>query len=201
MTAFQTALTLIDDAHREDPTTLTVAGEARAAELVYAERMSAMLAAFAPDAGEALRLAARAQHLRRWMVPRDRYPMDRAGYHRWRNDLKRQHAASATDLLAASGVDAVTIARTAALIRKDNLKSDPDAQTLEDVACLVFLQHYADAFAAKHRDDPVKMSGILQKTWAKMSDTGRAAALQLPLSAPVRELVAEALAGGGTVGP
>ena len=37
---------------------------------------------------------------------------------------------------------------TACIIRKENLKSNLDSQTLEDVACLVFLQYYFDEFAA-----------------------------------------------------
>ncbi len=192
MTPFDTAFKRIDAANAEDPNMVTVDGRARPAELVYSERMSAMLARLVPEASEALRLAARAQHLRRWTVPRDSYPMDRAGYHRWRGALKRQHAEWTAALLEESGVDAETIARVASLIRKENLKTDVESQALEDVACLVFLQHYAADFAAKHARE--KMIGIVQKTWKKMSDEGQAAALQLALDPGVRTLVEEALA-------
>jgi sirohydrochlorin ferrochelatase len=197
MSPFEIALRRIDAANAEDPSRVTVAGEARPAELVYSERMSAMLDRFVPDASAALRLAARAQHLRRWAIPRDSYPMDRAGYHRWRGELKRKHAEWAGDILAASGVDDETTARTASLIRKENLKTDPESQALEDVACLVFLEHYAAGFAARHDRD--KMIDILRKTWRKMSDAGHAAALTLPLDPAVRGLVADAL--GAAAGP
>ncbi len=111
-----------------------------------------MLDQFDPDAPELLRLAARAQHIRRWTVPRTDYPMDRAGYHRWRNDLKRKHAEWAGEILKSCGYSDAEIARAGALIRKENLRGDAEAQTLEDVACLVFLEHYAADFATKHED-------------------------------------------------
>ena len=192
MTPFELAFTRIDAANAEDPNTIIVEGRSRAAELVYSERMSAMLARVAPDAPDALQLAARAQHLRRWTIPRDSYAMDRAGYHRWRGELKRRHAEWATEILSECGIDAETTAKVASLIRKENLKTDFLSQTLEDVACLVFLQHYAADFAAKH--DHEKMIGIVQKTWKKMSNEGQQAALALPLDAGVRALVKEALA-------
>ena len=192
MTPFEFALQRIDAANAEDPNTVLVAGESRPAELVYSERMSAMLERLVPEASEALRLAARAQHLRRWTIPRDSYPMDRAGYHRWRGELKRRHAEWASAILIESGVDAETTARVASLIRKENLKTDAETQTLEDVACLVFLKHYAADFAAKHEHP--KMIGIVQKTWRKMSEEGQKAALALPLEASVRAIVDEALA-------
>jgi sirohydrochlorin ferrochelatase len=192
MTPFNLALQRIDAANAEDPNTVLVAEQTRPAELVYSERMSAMLERLAPEASEALRLAVRAQHLRRWTVPRDSYPMDRAGYHRWRGELKRRHAEWASAILTECGVDAETTARASSLIRKENLKTDVESQTLEDVACLVFLQHYAADFAAKH--DYAKMIGIVQKTWKKMSEEGQRVALALPLDTSVRAVVDEALA-------
>jgi sirohydrochlorin ferrochelatase len=195
MTPFELAFTRIDAANAEDPNTIVVEGRSRPAELVYSERMSAMLARVVPDAPDALQLAARAQHLRRWTIPRDSFSMDRAGYHRWRGELKRRHAEWATAILSDSGVDAETTAKVASLIRKENLKTDLLSQTIEDIACLVFLQHYAAEFAPKH--DHGKMIGIVQKTWKKMSDEGQQAALALPLDASVRALVEEALAIAG----
>ncbi|NQV25970.1 MAG: DUF4202 family protein, partial [Rhodopirellula sp.] len=62
--------TFLLDAHQD---TVPVDGKARPAELVYSERMTAALERFAPDAPEALRLAARAQHLQRWQLPRRDY--------------------------------------------------------------------------------------------------------------------------------
>ncbi len=192
MTPLETAISRIDAANAEDPNTVMVAGAARPAELVYSERMSAMLDRLVPDASEALRLAARAQHLRRWTIPRGSYPMDRAGYHRWRGDLKRRHADWASVILVESGINPETVQRVASLIRKENLKTDMESQTLEDAACLVFLQFYAAGFAPKH--DRAKMIGIVQKTWKKMSEEGHTAALGLPLDSGVRTIVEEALA-------
>ena len=72
------------------------------------------------------------------------------------------------------------------------VKSDPGAQTLEDVACLVFLESYFPDFATKHAR--AKVIDIVRKTWKKMSEPARAAALALPMPAAARALVEEALA-------
>ena len=191
MSRYHDAIARIDAANAEDPNRVGIGGTQRPAELVYAERMSQALAGLYPDAAEELRLAVRAQHIRRWTVPRDGYPAGRAGYHRWRNDLKRRHAEWTAEIMANTGYGADEIARVGALIRKENLKGDPEAQALEDVACLVFLEHYAEAFSAKH--ERAKLVEILRKTWGKMSDRGRDAAVRLPLSPPLRTLLAEAL--------
>jgi hypothetical protein len=189
---FDAAIAAIDAANAEDPRRVTDAGASRPAELVYGERMSTILASLYPEASEALRLAIRAQHIRRWTVPRATYPMDRTGYLRWRTDLKRKHAVLAGEIMQACGYGQDEIARTGALIRKEGLKRDAEAQALEDVACIVFLKYEIDEFAAKH--DDVKMIEILRKTWPKMSAHGHAAALALPLSPRIADLVGRALA-------
>ena len=153
--------------------------------------MTATLDRFAPDASEAVRLAARCQHIRRWTVPRDTYPDGRDGYRRWRTDLARFHADTAAAILRGAGYGGDTVARVGALLRKERLKSDPEVQLLEDVACLVFLQHYLPAFAPRHDAD--KLAGILRKTWRKMSARGHAAALKLDLDPSLRQLVAQAV--------
>lgn len=194
MSRFDDAIAAIDAVHTEDPTIETVGDRRAPAELLYAERMSARLALLAPDASEALRLAARAQHLARFRVPRSSQPDGRAGYLKWRTEQQRAHAALARELLARAGYDDATQARVQGLIAKKDLGRDPDAQHLEDCACLVFLEHYLEAFAANETEDDVV--AILQKTWTrKMSETGRAHALTLPLSPRARALVTRALAG------
>ncbi|MEE8140552.1 MAG: DUF4202 family protein [Alphaproteobacteria bacterium] len=50
-----------------------VRGAPRPAELLYGQRMSARLAVFCPAASEHLRIAARAQHLERWKLPRPQF--------------------------------------------------------------------------------------------------------------------------------
>jgi hypothetical protein len=189
---FSQALARIDDANADDPNLTTLRGEDVPEALLYGQRMSARLVLFCPDASEPLRLAARAQHLCRWKLPRSAYPMDRAGYKEWRTELGRLHAQWAGEILRGVGYGEETIERVGSLLRKKKLKVDADAQTLEDVACLVFLEHYLDDFAAKHPSE--KVVDILQKTWVKMSDAGHEAALRLPLSDEARRLVGEALA-------
>src|SRR5213592_1927313 len=130
---FNRAITLFDDANRQDPSHTIVDGQEHPNELLYARRMSEWLYKLDPDASEALKLAARSQHLMRWQIPRSRYPMTRAGYHEWRNDLSKFHAREAASLLQQAGYDAPTIERVQSLVKKENLKSDPETQTLEDV--------------------------------------------------------------------
>lgn len=188
---FQLAIERFDALNAQDPNIEIVAGVPHPKELLYARRMSERLDRFAPDAPEALRLAARCQHILRWHSPRSSYPMDRAGYHRWRSDLAKFHAETAGRVLREVGYDDATIARVQSLVRKERLKADPDAQTLEDVICLVFLQYYFADFSELH--DEAKLVGILKRTWAKMSPKGRDAALALELPPEKRSLVEKAL--------
>ena len=174
---------LIDAANARDP-----AGLAEP----YGQRMTETLEAFAPGAPEPLKIAARAQHIERWTVPRTSYPEGRVAYLTWRKDLQKHHAARCGAIMAAEGYGADEIARVGALLRKERLKQDPDVQTLEDVICLVFLRHEADAFIAKHDDDKVR--DILAKTAKKMSPRGLAAAAQVPMGERLKRLLVQALA-------
>ena len=188
---FREAVARFDSANAEDPNVETVDGVSHPKELLYAQRMSDALERFAPDASEIVRLAVRCQHIRRWTVPRDRYPEGRDGYRRWREGLGRFHAETAGGILREVGYDDETPGRVQALLRKERLKADPEVQLLEDVVCLVFLSHYLAPFAAQHDDE--KVAGILQKTWRKMSDRGRTAALGLDLAPDLRALLTRAV--------
>lgn len=181
----------MDAVHAEDPERTRDGDEDLPSELVYARRMSAMLQRLDPGASEALRLAVRAQHLGRFRVPRSTQPDGRAGYLRWRTEQQRAHAALARTILEAAGYDEATVERVASLILKKQLQSDAEAQLLEDCACLVFLEHGLDAFAAKEDEETVIT--ILAKTWKKMGERGRREALALPLSERSRALVNRAL--------
>lgn len=194
MSRLARALEMIDTANSGDPNSAATTSGPQPAERVYGERMSRMLAEISPGASEVLQIAARGQHIMRWKVPRGSYPEGRAGYHRWRNALKELHGAWVSEIMLASGYSAEEAARCAGLIRKENLKGDGETQTLEDTACLVFLAHYAGPFAAKH--DEGKCVAILAKTWSKMSESGRAAALSLDLEPGVRALVLKATTVG-----
>lgn len=176
------AYALIDAANARDP-----AGLAEA----YGRRMTEMLQAFAPDAPETLKIAARAQHIERWTIPRSSYPEGRIPYLTWRKDLQKLHARRAGEIMSSCGYSEDEIARTGSLLRKERLKQDPDAQTLEDVICLVFLQHEAEPFIAKHDDDKVR--DILAKTAKKMSERGLAAAAKVPMGERLARLLGEAL--------
>ncbi len=191
---FHQALARFDAANAADPNRETWQGAEYPKELLYAQRMSGWLERFAPDASEALRLAVRAQHIRRWTIPRSDYPEGKAGYKEWRTTLSRFHAQTAGEILAGVGYDDETIRRVQGLIRKEQLKRDPETQCLEDVICLVFLESYFANFSQKH--DEAKVIDILQKTWKKMSPAGHAAALGLALPKGARELVGKALGEG-----
>ena len=190
---FRAATAAFDQANSEDPNRETHEGREVPKEVLYAQRMTAWLDRFAPDAVEIVHLAARSQHIRRWENPRDEYPMDRAGYKRWRVACARMHAELAGKLLTEAGYEDETVRRVQDLLQKKKLKLDPDVQLLEDVICLVFLEHYFADFAPKH--DEEKLIGIIQKTWKKMSERGREFTLQhVSLAAEHLALVEKALA-------
>ncbi len=190
---FEEAVARFDAANAEDPHREVFEGREHPKEMLYASRMTAWLEKLAPEASEALRLATRCQHIRRWTVPRDRYPLDLAGYKRWRTTLARFHAETAGQILREVGYDDATIERVRSLVQKERLKLDPEAQRLEDVICLVFLESYFATFARQH--DEAKLVDILRKTWKKMSERGRKAALGLTLDPELRAIVEKAVAG------
>ena len=188
----QHVLRLIDGANAEDPNRIDDNGQERPVELVYGERMTVSLNRLCAEPSEALRIAARAQHLERWTSPRNRYPDGRAGYLKWRTDLKSYHARRTGELMAEAGYGQEDIDRVSVLIEKKGIKRDPEVQMLEDAICLTFLEHYAVDFIAKH--DDAKVLDILAKTARKMSADGLAAAAKLPLDGRLAQLLGKALA-------
>ena len=191
-TRFDQAITRFDAANAQDPNIERSDGHDIPKELLYAQRMTTWLDSIAPDAPESVQLAARCQHIRRWTIPRADYPAGRDGYLRWHAELARFHAATAAEILREVGYDEAMIAKVEGLLRKRQLKSDPDVQLLEDVICLVFLENYFADFSTQF--DEAKVIDIVRKTWAKMSPRGHAAALGLALSPGAAELVVKALA-------
>jgi len=190
---FSETIKAFDAANAQDPHLEKDGDKEVPKELLYAQRMTEMLNDFAPEASEALQLAARCQHIRRWEIPRETYPMDRKGYLLWRTELKKMHGEIAADIMQKHGYDEDTIQRVVELLQKRRLKTDPEVQTLEDVICLVFLKYYFAEFSAKHPDD--KIVDIVQKTWKKMSEKAHKAALQLSFSERESKLIKEALEG------
>ncbi len=189
--ACRCAMERLDAANAEDPRH-EVDGTPK--ELAYARRMSDWLARLEPEAPEEVRLAVRAQHIRRWEVPRSSYPEGRKAYLRWRRDLLDFHAETAGRILRECGYDEEAVERVQSVIRKQRFKADPWAQLLEDVACLVFLDHYLDAFSREQSEE--SMIRILQRTWIKMSDAGHRAALTIDYSPRCQRLLDLALDGG-----
>lgn len=187
---FQTAIAAFDSYHAKDPGRETVNGEAVPKELLYAQRMSERIASFYPGADEVMQLAARCQHIGRWEIPREKYPMDRKGYLQWRSEAKLHHARTAEKILEQCGYDAPTIDKVKVLILKKELLSNRGTQVLEDVACLVFLQYYANDFAEKHSDE--KVIDILRKTMKKMSDSAKKAVGEINIPAKLRSLMQRA---------
>jgi hypothetical protein len=186
------ALAAIDAANAGDPNRIIVRGNRVPKELGHAALMSEWVRRLDPDADEAQLLAARAHHLRRWVVPRSSHPDGRAGYLRWRAEQKRRHADEVGVILRDAGYDDTVIGRVQRIIRKEGQETDPAVQVHEDALCLVFLETQLADTVDRLGDD--KMVDIIRKTAAKMSDDGLAAVTQLPLRDHDRELIQKALA-------
>ncbi|MDP1750765.1 MAG: DUF4202 domain-containing protein [Reyranella sp.] len=191
---FPAAIAEIDAANAQDPRLDTVADTPRPREVVYSERMSESLSLLYPEASEALRIAARAQHICRWQIPRDKYPLGREGYNAWRSACRDHHAVLISAIMRRQGYAENEIAQVVKIIRKEQLKRDPESQALENVVGVVFVDHYLDEFVAAHKDyDEEKLADILRKTLRKMDPVGHAAALGLSLPEPTRRLIDVAL--------
>lgn len=184
----------IDAANAGDPRAIVVAGVTRPYEEVYSERMTRRLEAMYPEASELLRIAARGQHLRRFDIPRLRFPQGREGYNEWRRGCREHHAKLLHDIMSANGYDSREIEHVAKLVKKEQLKKDKDSQALENVVDVVFLEHYFNEFHGKysHYDD-AKMIDIIGKTLRKMSPKGHQAALALDLPERTHQLVLAAV--------
>jgi len=191
-----TVLTAIDKINSEDPNFTSIDGISQPNELLYGQYMTTCLEQYFPHSNELLRIAVRAQHIKRWHLKRTEFAAGKAGYYQWRIEQGKFHAQLTKTLMLENGFDEKEAETTACILRKEKLKTNSDTQTLEDVACLVFLQYYFDAFAAKYteKDNEAKIIRIVQKTWGKMSERGHEIALSLTLPDHLAKLVAKALA-------
>ena len=188
MSQLTQTLQAIDALHAQDPKQI----DGIAAELIYAQNCSRWLSVLQSEASEELQIAVRSQHLCRWESPRSDFPMDRPGYLKWRTSLGKMHADKAVAVMAEQGYSEESQERTRKIIRKQGIKQDQDVQTLEDCACLVFIETGFLAFAAKHSEE--KVIAIVQKTWGKMSEQAQQEALKLNLPADALVLIQKALA-------
>ena len=188
---FKATIEAIDKINGEDPHLVEHDGTNVSKELLYSQRMTEALFEYDPDPDEALQLAARGQHIKRWAIPRSEYPMDRKGYLQWRTKLKLMHASLMEEIMEETGYETPMINQVKLLINKNKLKTDTPSQQLEDVVCLVFLQYYYSDFLQKHNDE--KVIAILQKTWGKMTEKGRKIALGMDFGGKGKELIEQAL--------
>lgn len=191
MTLFQNASEWIDAANAQDPNIEIYQSQTYPKELLYSNRMYERLMDFHPNASEEIQLATKAQHICRWKMPRESYPMDRVGYLKWREDLKKFHAKTTGEILTKAGYSQEFIDRVSFLIEKKSLKKDEETQLLEDVICLVFLEFYLDPFVQKH--DTEKLKNIILKTWNKMSEAGHQEALKINYTAANLQLIKDSL--------
>ncbi|MDX2289469.1 MAG: DUF4202 domain-containing protein [Hyphomicrobiaceae bacterium] len=193
-TRFDAVIADVDAANATDPRTTTVDGVARPYEIVYAERMTARLAAMYPEASEILQIAARAQHIRRWDIPRADFAEGRTGYNEWRRTCREHHGKVISEIMARHGYGPDEIARVVMLIKKEQLKKDRESQALENVVDVVFVEHYFDDFLGKYSQyDEDKIVDIVGKTLRKMSPKGHQTALALDLPAATRVLIMKAV--------
>jgi hypothetical protein len=190
---FEAALRRFDEENARDPNIETADGVPHPRELLYARRLTDWVLRLCPDASEALRLAARCQHICRWQIPRQSYPLTRAGYLKWRADLKKFHAQKAGEILREAGYGEDLVRRVQELNLKHNFPNDPEGRVLEDALCLVFIQFQFADLAAKTAED--KIVNALQKSWQKMTETARAEAFKLNLGPREKALLDRALKG------
>lgn len=189
---FSKVISAIDQAHQSDPNFEKWEGKDYPVEYLNAIRMTQSLDDLYPNASEALKIACRCHHIYRWKIPRSEYPMNKVGYHQWRNTLKKYHAVETEKIMASHDYDSEIIEETKKIIEKRQLKLNPDSQAMEDVICIVFLKYGLHTFGPKY--DESKVIDILTKTWHKMSDYAQSEALKLELPAYSADIVKKALA-------
>lgn len=185
-------LDAIDEANRADPNRF--GGEPLA--LAQGRSASRWLERLDANASPELQLAVRAHHLRRWEIARADYPEGRAGYLKWRRENKAHQADSLSELMRADGWSAESIERVRVLLGRTQLRSDPDTQTLEDAACLVFLETQFDGMTERTEHD--HMVSIVAKTLKKMSGDAVTLAASIGLSTTSQAVLADAVALLGT---
>ena len=111
--------------------------------------------------------------------------MNRKGYHQWRTGLYKFHAETVADLLLTAGYENEFITRVKLAVGKKSLRTNPDTSLVEDVAGLVFIEHYMQDFVEKHPEyEEDKWIDIIRKTWRKMSNQAQQFALAGHITLP-----------------
>lgn len=181
------ALQEIDKTNREDPRMQTVGGTTHPREWIFAQTVSKWMDRLNPNAPEAVRLAIRGHTLRRWEIPRNRFPMDTVGYHKWREATAKHSAKWTAEILNRVGYPDEVIEAVRKLITREIPPNHPDAQLLEDADCLAFLEIKLDQYLSEWDDQ--KMERILHGTWRKMSPEAHQAAQGLPLDPRIKKII------------
>lgn len=189
---FEAAIHRFDEQNAADPNQEIANGVSHPRELLYAQRLTGWVLRLQPDASESLLLAARCQHICRWMIPRGEFPMDRAGYLKWRTELKKFHAAKACEILREVGYDETIVEQVRALNLKKDFPRNVDSRVLEDALCLVFLEFQFGDLAVRTSEE--KMVCVLRKSWSKMTEQARSAALRIPFGEREDRLIRLAIA-------
>jgi len=185
---YDAAVAAIDAANAADPNHVQVRGRSAPLALVHGQLAAEWVEQLVDDPDEAVLIAARAHHLRRWEVPRDSYPAGRTGYLRWRRDQKARHAADVGQILTACGYDGAEIERVQQLVRRESVEG---AQAVEDAACLVFIETQLASVAARLAHG--LLMDVIRKTARKMSPAGLRLVESIPLAVSERALLASAL--------
>jgi hypothetical protein len=185
------AFELFDAYNKTDPNVIIWQGVEYPAEYFYALQLYNWVKNLHPNAGDTLLLASRSQHIGRWKIARNEYPEGKAGYYKWRTELAKFHAATVHELMLEAGYNEEETKPVQHIILKENLKADDEVQVMENALCLVFLQFQYDDFVSKHDDE--MLIRILRKTWKKMNEPGRNAALSLTFNGRAKELLIKAL--------
>lgn len=165
----------IDEANRTDPNRF----DEEPLALAQGRLASTWLERLATAPSAELSVACRGHHLRRWEISRGDYAEGRSGYLRWRRDNKAHQAETMARILERHRWPAPAIERVRELLGRAKLRSDGETQTLEDVACLVFLETQFGPMV--DRTDHDHLVTIVAKTLRKMSPAAIDAAGEIEL--------------------
>jgi hypothetical protein len=188
------AIIKINKIHSLDPNQADYEGAKIPAELLYANQCTEWLFKLKPDASELEELAAKCQHFKRWEIPRSSYPTGKKGYYQWRIFLYDYQANEAAQVLLEAGYSNEAIETVKQMVAKKEVKKNKQSQLIEDVACLVFLEHYMQPFAATKKEySEEKWLKIIRMTWEKMTPKAHKFALNIKFSPEIFQLINKAL--------
>ena len=181
------AVELINSVHNQDPNSETIDGVDIKAELLYSQRMLAILQKVQPNASLELQLAAQCQHISRWSIPRTTFSMDKKGYYQWRAAIMEHQLSVTSSVLKQAEINEQSIEIVVDTLKNKADKTNINASIIEDTACLTFIKWYLVPFAGQF--DPEKAKVILQKTANKMSERGLKLIPELQLSVEVHKVL------------